>query len=418
MKEIENRDKNVKEVCKEEKGVVLVIAIALLAVLGLVGAVVVNSTTVDISISNNYKSSKQAFFAAESGTEEARARLKSSLTPTEFIGDTSNPADELWSAYIKTSPSWDAAVDDPNYDVAYTNTGTGTLQSAPAAISYWVKVRHKKESDAVAGSYIDDDSSDDNIIYYGYLDPGDPTVLVQFATSSANIYHPVEIVKAYGDYSNSLKNVEIEVVRVPGPPILSAIYTKTSATVNGSSVDIDGNDACGQGPALDTIYTLQPGVTTSSGGPVYTPSDPVNGPADIDIDFYVEELRSSATTITNRFANDITDWGSISSFISLYADSNTFNPPELKINNETGYGLLLVEGDLELGGNFTWNGLVLVTGTVKFNGGGQPININGAVLANQTVTLNGNIDTNYDSCMIDDALSSQALSILQWKQIY
>ena len=55
----------------------------------------------------------------------------------------------------------------------------------------------------------------------------------------------------------------------------------------------------------------------------------------------------------------------------------------LKIQNGIGYGMLLVEGDLTLGGGFEWNGLILVTGKLEFNGGALGVNINGAVLANQ-----------------------------------
>ncbi|MEE8541614.1 MAG: hypothetical protein V3S66_08120, partial [Desulfobacterales bacterium] len=90
----------------------------------------------------------------------------------------------------------------------------------------------------------------------------------------------------------------------------------------------------------------------------------------------------------------------------------------LKLNNVTGYGLLLVEGDLTLGGGFNWNGIILVTGTLTFNGGGLGINILGAVLANQTVDINGGIDIDYDSCQVNNALSEGALAIVSWREIH
>ncbi|MBW2636884.1 MAG: hypothetical protein JRC86_05075 [Deltaproteobacteria bacterium] len=71
-----------------------------------------------------------------------------------------------------------------------------------------------------------------------------------------------------------------------------------------------------------------------------------------------------------------------------------------------------------MSGGFSWDGLILVTGTLTFNGGGAiGINIQGAVLANQTVDLNGGVTVTYDSCSIDDALSNQAVMKLSWREI-
>ena len=47
--------------CGDEKGVVFVVALALVAILALVGTVAVTTTTTDIKISSNYKTNVQAF---------------------------------------------------------------------------------------------------------------------------------------------------------------------------------------------------------------------------------------------------------------------------------------------------------------------------------------------------------------------
>lgn len=52
---------------RNEKGIVLIAAIALVAILALVGTAAVITTTTDMKISSNYKSSVQAFYAAEAG---------------------------------------------------------------------------------------------------------------------------------------------------------------------------------------------------------------------------------------------------------------------------------------------------------------------------------------------------------------
>lgn len=53
--------------CRNEKGLVLIAAIALIATLALIGTATVITTTTDIKISSNYKNNVQAFYAAEAG---------------------------------------------------------------------------------------------------------------------------------------------------------------------------------------------------------------------------------------------------------------------------------------------------------------------------------------------------------------
>lgn len=67
---------SLKEIKDNEKGMVLIIAIALLAVLALVGIIVVKTTNTDLKISSNYKTGAQATYIAEAGAERAKNALK------------------------------------------------------------------------------------------------------------------------------------------------------------------------------------------------------------------------------------------------------------------------------------------------------------------------------------------------------
>lgn len=58
-----------------EKGLVLIAALALIAILGLVSTVTVYTTNTDIKISGNYRTSTQAFYMAEAGIHDALGRL-------------------------------------------------------------------------------------------------------------------------------------------------------------------------------------------------------------------------------------------------------------------------------------------------------------------------------------------------------
>jgi hypothetical protein len=432
-----------------ENGFIIIAVIALIAILALVGTVAVMTTTTEIKISSNYKTGVQAFHAAQAGAEEARARLRGSSDDDDYAGDPASP-DPTWSAYILTSDTWQLS-DDPDYaidtykkyiplydPVNHTNTATetNTIQTTPPDISYWVKIRHKREYDAEQDGhdadsthYYDNDgdptfphtaAAPGNIIYYGYGNPSTPTTAVQFATSTTTIYKPVEIITSYGSSGSSSQIIKTEVVRSTGPPIVAAVYSKEDTTINGASATIDGTDSCGDDDALPPIYLFDgDGATlTENPAPAYggdPPTPQIDDEIDIDIEEYVNMLKDAATEIITSDQSG-TPYGDTSTFVTCY--SNTSDPPNvqgLKLSSLTGYGILLVEGDLTLGGAFNWNGLILVTGELTFNGGGLGINILGAVLANQAMDVDGGVNIQYNSCMIDKSFNSQPVNVIRWE---
>lgn len=435
-----------KKIIGDERGIVLTVVILLIAVLVLLGSTAIMTTSTDLKISGNYKQIEQAFFNAEAGLTEARTRLRGSNTDANYAGDPASSVDSSWSAYILTSSSWQTS-DDSSYNSALRNyipttsshTATtitaNTLQS-PVNISYAVKIRHKKEYDAERSGhdetysqhYYDGDgdtslhssASPGNVIYYGYGNPSLPTTAVQFTTSGSTEYKPVEIITSKGTSGTASKIVEIEVVRAIPPPITSAIYAKSDLTGNGSSMTVNGNDNCGVAAAKPPIATLTPATTTLNGTPTLlgNPAAATQTTSNIDIQGYVNDMKGSANYTVTADQNGAL-YGTSANYVTVYSDtSNPANVQGLKLQNVIGYGTLLVEGDLELGGGFNWNGLILVTGTLTFNGGGSGVNILGAVLANQTVDINGGVNVRYDSCRVNSAIQNQSLKILSWKVVY
>ena len=69
------------------------------------------------------------------------------------------------------------------------------------------------------------------------------------------------------------------------------------------------------------------------------------------------------------------------------------------------------------GGGFTWAGLVVVTGTVTFNVGGSGVNITGAVMSGDAVTLSGALEIYYNSCAVGESLSSLGYRMINWRQL-
>lgn len=81
-----SRLSNILSTCTDNKGMVFIIVLGLLATLSLVGTTSVVTTTTDMKISNNYQSSTQAFYTAEGGAkygvEKLRQKLKTVLNPS------------------------------------------------------------------------------------------------------------------------------------------------------------------------------------------------------------------------------------------------------------------------------------------------------------------------------------------------
>ena len=135
----------------------------------------------------------------------------------------------------------------------------------------------------------------------------------------------------------------------------------------------------------------------------------------ITVNQYVDALESTATVIwgdSDDPAQNIIV-GSSSNYEVVFCDATQLSDQKLDINNLTGYGTLVVKGDVGLAGSTTWYGLIIATGDVEISGNGN--NIHGAILANKVAQLSGNINIYYNSCEIDKANGSYRYSAFRWK---
>lgn len=89
-----------------------------------------------------------------------------------------------------------------------------------------------------------------------------------------------------------------------------------------------------------------------------------------------------------------------------------------------GQGTLLVDGDLELRGDFTWHGAIVVRGALRVSG--QRNVVHGAVLvqglAGSGGAIAGDLEIRYSSCALDQAAAGAAtarpLGSRSWLQLY
>jgi Tfp pilus assembly protein PilX len=366
-----------------EKGFLLVAALTLLSALTLLGTTAYLLSATDIKIGGNFRNNQMALHVAMAGAERARQAFRIENMSSSDAGSFS---DELNSGTRKGANGVLNGYSTTTDDQAI---ASGTLNGS----SYSV--------------YLTNDPADGKS---NTTDANGKVLLTSVATGPNSAKARVEII------------VEVNTSVASSPAV---VYSKGDVTGNGSSLTITGSDACSQETALSPIYTKDPATTTLNGTPTLSgsPSTPQHGTLDLDIPGLIDSLKQSTTTTLTEDQNS-GSYGSTSNYVTVYAD--TGDPPNdqgLKLQNVTGYGILLVKGDLTLGGGFTWNGLIYATGSVTLNGGGGAgINVYGQIYAGTSsvtdVTINGGNTLGYDSCKIKKALSSQAFKVVSWKHDY
>jgi Tfp pilus assembly protein PilX len=368
---------------KSEKGFLLVAALTLLSALTLLGTTAYLLSSTDIKIGGNFRNNQMALQVAMAGAERARQAFRLENMSSSDAGSFS---DELNSSARKGANGVLNGYSTTTDDQAI---ASGTLNGS----SYSV--------------YLTNDSADGTS---NTTDANGKVLLTSVATGPSSAKASVEIV------------VEVNTAAASSPAV---VYSKGDVTGNGSSLTINGNDACSQETALSPIYTKDPATTSLNGNPTLSgsPSTPQHGTMDLDIPGLIDSLKPSTTTTLTEDQNSGT-YGSTSNYVTVYSDtSSPVNNQGLKLQNVTGYGILLVKGDLVLGGGFTWNGLIYATGSVTLNGGGGAgINVYGQIYSGTSsvtdVTINGGNTLGYDSCKIKKALSSQAFKVVSWKHNY
>ena len=364
-----------------EEGIILIAALALLAALTLIGATAFFASSTNVKVGGNYQNYETALQVAMAGAEKAREVLRAANASSS---NSANFSEEL-AARVGAN--------------GVLNGYTSSTDDSPLATS----------STLVSGytynAYLTNDGSDGAS---NTTDSNGKVVITSVATGPNNSKAVVTTtVQLYTFSSNS-------------PAV---VYSKDNVSLSGSSLSINGNDAgtCG-GSNLAAVYTMDPATTSQNGNPALT-GGISHGTTNIDLQGYVDQFKGGANyTVTDDVSG--ATYGSSSSYVTVYADAQgTQADHELRLNNVTGYGILIVKGDLQMAGNINWHGIIVVTGILKSSGGGSNgKNIQGQVYSGSSAlgdtAISGNIDIAYNSCEVKKSLSSQPLKVVNWKQSY
>ncbi len=427
-------DRLAGERVRPDSGNTMVVALLVLFILTSLGITYVAVTKGDKQIAGNQLTSAQAFEYSEAGISEALLRL-SYPTSTDYIGQTPwGSWTAGWGKYIVNDPGnagldplynattsdgldndLDAAIDESSEHYPDTGSRQYTLSLATRLDYPWVKVRYKL-------------NASNQILLFGDHDNDATTPARENTTRGV----PTLIVTAQGRKGLGEKQVTVEAVKWPLPPMPGSVYTEGNMSFAGNSFYIDGHDHNYTAP-YDTISGAGPlpGIATPN-----SPTDIVNNLTGQQVD-NVEgtgadpSVQSSAVNldlpaIAAGWAQiaDITyngdqtnpstsGWGTVSDLKVVHVAGN------LSVSgNNTGAGVLVVDGDFQMGGTFNYNGVVIVLGDADIVGGGDAKQIVGGLMVQGTLTgttnVNGNVKLLYSSAMINQLYSLTRYEISSW----
>jgi len=404
-----------KQTCMstDDKGMALPLSLMFLMILSIVGSTAAMLTTTDLKIGGNHRASDRAIYAAEAGIEEARARMK--MGATSPISD-GHPSQTQWSAFIGS----EIKANGKGYDNGNAmHLRTNSLQTD---LDYTVRIAHQTDGSG-------------NILFYGDSDGNGTSE--RNSSTGRNIY----AVSSTGLAGGALRTVEAEAARIPPITAPAALYVEATTTVQGNT-SIIGTDGCGVSD-LPGIVTKEPpgsvvlhGLPLVAGAGATVPSIQYSA-TDLDVQSMVDSFIGFADHTYNAGSETHTGttvpgpgdgWGTPWPGITLQDPSSCSENTIVHYDTDgtditlsggvTGCGILLVEGDLEIHGNFSWYGVIIATGSVIFTGGGDR-NITGTMLAGGSADgdlIGGNSNIVYCSSAVTDQTEGRALKLLTWKE--
>ena len=465
---------------QEERGIALMVSMFALLILTLIGLAMLTRATTEVLINDNFKRSKSTFLAAEAGTEEARFRLTAAAGANRI--DTLFPSDGTESTkvvYIRASTSivpTDQSSSNRYRDTEYANirtrnssgsqtSTTSTLYgNAPTYLTTimtgtvpysWVKITRKTET--LAGQNVDALGTNQNSpVFYGPLNINGK--ISQYVRDAANALthdlaysNPVYLITTMSlDATGAQRKIQTELVVMPPIEANAAIDSYQNVDFQGT-LDIDGHDECHPGDDNYSVYGVSSaGTIDNTNGsqevdgrdpplPALPGSDSIcpGCPFNHDVPALVDRLKKHP-----MFQSIVTAGATCSGTPLSCAQQNAqlgtppstpggsggtpkfyYSPGDLHLsgNSSRGYGILVVDGDVEFNGGIYFEGIIIAKGTFNFTGGGaDAINIRGAVIAGDSVSdtttdIGGSIDVQYNSCSIANIFTQMPMTRLTFK---
>jgi Tfp pilus assembly protein PilX len=388
-----------RESLRDEKGMVLVVGMLLISVLLLLGTTAVMTSTMDMKINSNYKTSTQAFYIAEAGAEAARETLRQAVaggaTLSTLLAAARGVNNNLTNSNIFSNYYANGAFvsDDVPY-VATTNFGAGTY-------------RVYLTNDTVDGvTSATDTNSTVTLTSFGF-GPQQSMSVVQITVGKA---FPADAPGA---------------IVLPGPDATCDPGSSGAKSVNGVTKPAV---AVNSAKSLTSVIGMITKPALVTGGGLATPSvqNTVLG-APWDSVSGLQALRDqlSATADFHSKTDAGFTMGTVADpkVVVITGDAD-FSP------SDSGAGILVVTGKLSLRGNFSYSGLILVVGSgeIERSGGGGGTISGSIVLANLTgspaifgtanfhTSGGGNSTIEYNADALSNSFGRMPFVKKSWKQ--
>ena len=198
---------------------------------------------------------------------------------------------------------------------------------------------------------------------------------------------------AYAQIQGYAKPTTIQV------PKVAAVYVPPGATLtlNGQSLSIDGQETFALATAEDDDGSNYDALLEQIDVDDWDNLEGLEGPPSIG---EVPEVDLDDLYSTLLFAVDNTNMGMLGTEEDPHV---SYHDGDLQLSgNRTGSGVLIVNGDLSFTGKFSFVGLVVVRGSITLSGGGDQLFVIGSLLATDGITLSGTADVFYDSELLGE----------------
>ncbi|HYR68839.1 MAG TPA: hypothetical protein VER77_03095 [Candidatus Dormibacteraeota bacterium] len=414
-------------------GNIVVLVVLVLFLLTSLGISYVALTRGDKQRAEDPAAGTQAFENAQAGISEVLARM-SVPGREQYIGQPPGSYSPGWGRYVVNKPGSSSL--DPQHDVPATdgldNDGdgavdevgehypeTGSRQISLAGsnrLDYpWVKVRYKL-------------NAANEVILFGDHDD-DPTT-----PPRENLVRgvPKIIVTAAGSSGHDTRIVTVEAVKWPLPPVMAAVYSEGTMAFRGAGFQIDGHDHGIESPwePLGDAASL-PGIASpndpnaisaeligpraqrvrGSGGLPSVASSSMN----LDLQAMDEGWSRIADVTLSGDQRDPApgSWGSIENLKIVNVEGNLSVSDSL-----SGAGVLLVQGNLDWGGQARWSGMIICLGDATIHGGGAAPTILGSLVIQGTLTGRSEVTEGtkilYSSAMIRRLAALTGYEVSSW----
>ncbi|HMB68479.1 MAG TPA: pilus assembly PilX N-terminal domain-containing protein [bacterium] len=384
------RTRNPADRLRDERGMALVSLLVILAALTVLSMGLIVFSSTEMQIADNSKNHTGALYVSEAGIAEVMTRMseRPGKTTVTVNGGTFDPAiaDDL----INPTPTWRTEVHLSAPGSLPAPTGTETIVATVQPNGSWLNYGDPTQGmDPITIEHKWADLNGDGVRDANEIVKYDAN---KFPPQNFDSGFPVEVVTVPGILNGSRRNVVTEVIRVP----LAVKVTAAITCDNG--VDMTGNMAgCGHNHGLFTpVGTKIPGCypwEKCSGRTLDAVSNcliAVKTTGDVAVTGGSSDLEGfpvwSDTSSTNTFDNvweylGLTQdaWDEVKSRPDYTSANDSATPDGImivehdatggeKFNGQDGYGLIYVNGDMDISGNLVWRGFIFVEGNCNITG--------------------------------------------------